>query len=70
MKEVIKGWVARDEDGTLYFHMKCPNRKVYEHINYWISNSDVFELDSDLFYDVEWTDGPLKATMTINIDDD
>ncbi len=61
----IDGWVARDENGTLWICSEEPQR----YSDWWIIDTDEEytkkELPSYLFPSVTWESDPLEVTITI-----
>ena len=52
--KTIEAWVARDKGGKLYLYFAPPRKYPRE----WLPNihTDYFEIDRDLFPDVQWSD--------------
>ena len=69
----IKGWVARDEDETLWFHYNKPHKARVQdsYVSNWIWNSvgHFRQLDSKqvlaMFKDLQWEDDPVEVEITI-----
>ena len=57
-KYKITGWIARDENGELYFHKHKPVRVTF--MSGWDS-SKFFEIDRDLFPDLKWENNPMRV---------
>lgn len=57
---VIQGWLARDENNSLYLYEKRP---VRDH-NEWIEETVIY-LDDDLFSDLTWDDNPIEVEIII-----
>lgn len=62
----IKGWVARDEDGTLCCFSKKPERMSNTIAGHFWFNEDAFELRKDVFPKLTWEDEPIEVELTIN----
>lgn len=72
---IVPGWVARNQDGTLYLFVDPRNmdsRKfvritIDENIGWWeLSGGNYVQLDNDLFPDVKWEDEyPTEVTIKI-----
>jgi hypothetical protein len=56
----IKGWVARDKDGTLYFHWEKPEREGDE----WLGFTGMSILGG-LLPDLKWEDEPIEVELPI-----
>ena len=68
MKEVIEGWIARDEDKSLWFHYVKPKRENEIEKTWWGSNDKTFRIydwDFPQFKDLKWEDEPRKVLITI-----
>ena len=68
-KTTVKGWVARDETGTLYFYKKEPKRvKPCDDYGYWDAQTydTPFEIDRESF-PIDWDDWPKEAELTIKL---
>lgn len=69
----IKGWVARDEDHTLWFHFAMPYRDHVEDAHYenkiWYSDGRFLQFDSkekcSVFKNLKWNDDPIKVGLYI-----
>lgn len=57
---VLSGWVARDENNSLYLYGKRP---VRDH-NEWIEET-VIILDDDLLPDLTWDSEPIEVELII-----
>ena len=59
----LKGWVAKDEDGGIFFHLdNKPKRRE------WFWNQSLFScfiLPKDSFPDLTWEDEPIEVTIEI-----
>ena len=51
-------FIARDYNGTLWFHMSKPSRNGWT----WQSKKYI-QLDEKLFPDLKWEDNPMKVTF-------
>lgn len=66
----INGYVARDKDGSLWFHYKEPHKENDIEETWWGSNDKTFEIfDSDFpqFKDLRWPQEPVKVQLTIHL---
>jgi hypothetical protein len=54
----ITGWIARDENGSLYFHVYKPARVTF--MGGWNSVKYV-EIDDKLFPNVKWENNPMRV---------
>ncbi len=69
----IKGWVARDEDHSLWFHFAVPYRSRAEEAQpengIWHSNGRFLQINSKgertIFRDLSWNDDPIEAGLFI-----
>lgn len=63
---VIQGWVARDNDGDLFFYTDKPRREnaVWDEPQYWIGEAYT-ELNTDLFPDLTWESEPEQVEIII-----
>lgn len=62
----IKGWVARDRDGTLFLYTSTPNMNRKRSCWYGPGCTTLFQED---FPSVQWSDPePTPATITIKIE--
>lgn len=61
----IKGWVARDKSGTLFFFQQTkPNR--HENGDYWVGDGHSFVLMNEaLCSKLTWEDEPIEVELTI-----
>ncbi len=60
----IDVWVARDEDGEIFFYRDKPIRDK----SFWydfFSEGSYFGLPRDFFPDVTWESDPLEVTITL-----
>lgn len=57
---VISGWVARDENNSLYLYEKRPVRDHDE----WVEETVIY-LDDDLFPDLTWDSAPEPIEIII-----
>lgn len=69
MKATIKGYVARDLDGTLRFCYYKPRRENEIEKTWWGSCDADFDIYDDtldsLFKDLTWDDEPVEVELTI-----
>ena len=59
----IKGYVARDKDGDVYFGTNKP--KWYEHFAMWCDFGDSIQLPSDWFPELKYTDEPVETELML-----
>lgn len=71
-KHKIKGWVAKDEDDAVFFHVKQPHREpmitlTNERIGIWQSYNERFRLSAldKMFPELTWNDEPIEVELTI-----
>jgi hypothetical protein len=58
----IKGWVARNKNGTLWFFLVVPQRGLIS----WVPlTANWFELDESFFPDLRWEDDAKKVELPI-----
>lgn len=58
----IKGWVARDSDGSLNIHKEKPSRwSIY----FWICRGGYLHIDKTLFPELTWESEPIEVELTI-----
>ena len=70
---VVRGWVARDEDDTLWFHHVKPRRmstkEAYYNCWVWYSASSSRQIESkrahSLFKHLKWDDEPVEIELVI-----
>lgn len=63
------GYVARDLDGSLWFHYIMPHRENDIKKTWWGSNDKAFEIfDSDFpgFENLTWKDAPVRVGFNIH----
>lgn len=58
---VIRGWVARDEDGNLFMYSTKPERIG----TMWMGEFANFDLRNNLFPDLTWDDEPIEVEIII-----
>lgn len=64
----IKGYVARDKDGSLWFHYRRPHKENDIEKTWWGSNDKsfrIYDFDFPEFEDVTWEGGPKKVELTL-----
>lgn len=68
----IKGWVAKDEDGAVFFHVKKPHREpmvtlANEKIGIWRCYNERFRLShlDKMFPELTFEDEPIEVELTI-----
>ena len=63
---VIQGWVARDDDGDLFFYNDKPRREkaVWDEPQYWIGKTQT-DLDPNLFPDLTWDSEPEEVEIIL-----
>ena len=64
----IKGWVARDESGTLNLYMKKPELIFSDALSkyYWRPVLERVPLKISLYPELKWKDKPIEVELTIN----
>lgn len=71
--EKVKGWVARDDDGTLAIHYEKPRRVCYYNNEIvldgtpwvWENEAGYGLLPVKIFPDLKWEDEPLEVELTL-----
>lgn len=63
-KAKLKGWVARDEDGSLRLFEVEPRRLEDKH-RWWDRDYQATDLDESEFPDLEWEDEPIYVKLII-----
>lgn len=62
----LKGYVARDKDGTLYFFQE--NKPYREAGGVWYENSPALggcEISPELYPELTWKDEPVEAELAV-----
>lgn len=59
----IRGWVARDKDGTLVWYKQKPERDIVNFDDVGIDEH--FSLNPKMFPNLKWEDEPIKAELII-----
>ena len=69
----IKGWVAKDEDHAVFFHVEKPHKELMrtldnEKIGYWKCYNERFRLSclDKMFPELTWDDEPIEVELTIS----
>ena len=67
MKTTIEGYIAKDKDGSVFFHERKPKRFNEDFINYWANGGQRFRLPEEIESNVTmvWKDEPRKVKLTI-----
>ena len=68
-KKKINGYVAKDKDGSLWFHYIKPHRENNIEKTWWGSNDKAFEIykrDFAEFDDLTWENEPIEVELIIN----
>ena len=62
----IKGFIARDKDGALFFHARKPKRHTAGEIKYWVNRGYRFLIPDewDVFLDVTWNGDPVPMELS------
>ena len=63
------GYIARDENKSLWFHYVKPHRQKACELGYWESDERVFQVyDSDFpeFKELKWQDNPARVGFQIH----
>lgn len=58
----IKGWVARDSDGSLTLCKAKPQRYMND---CWVNAEEYFPLGSQIFPELTFEDEPIEVELTI-----
>ena len=64
----MKGYVAIDKDGSLWFHYIYPRRENDIEKTWWGSNDKAFQIyhcNFPGFENLTWDDEPIEAELTI-----
>lgn len=61
MKRIYEGWLARDENGSLFVGQYKPNNDC----GYWCNMGENMQLKNSDFPEVKYEDSPVKVTMII-----
>jgi hypothetical protein len=64
----IKGYVARDNDDSLWFHFTKPHRENDIEKTWWGSNDKAFQIndfDFPLFNNLDWDGEPCQVELTM-----
>ena len=61
----IKGWVARDKDGSLWFHYSKPRRENDIEKTWWGSDDRTFQLFNIDYQDLKWESEPIEVELPI-----
>lgn len=67
--KTIKGWVARDKDGSLWFHYNEPHLENEIEKTWWGSSDSSFEIFDFIFpeyKDVTFEGGPVKVELSLD----
>lgn len=68
MKDAVEGWVARDLDGSLWFHYHEPHLENEIEKTWWGSSDNSFELyepNHPGFENVTFDGGPVKVKLVV-----
>lgn len=67
MRVTIEGYIARDNDGDVWFHEKEPKRYHEDFITYWQSGGFKCKLPEKFsrLLLISWSDNPRKVEFTI-----
>ena len=68
MSKTFKGYIARDKNGSLWFHYVKPRRENDIEKTWWGSNDkmfQIFDFDFPQFKDLTWEGTPCKVELTI-----
>lgn len=67
--ETIKGWLARDKDGSLAVYLYIKPYKAIGRDNipldYWYNNKPCIDLDENLYPEVTWNTEPKEIEVQI-----
>ena len=63
----IKGYVARDKDGALFFHVNKPMRYIEDNICYWADGGYRFLVPDKItgFIDIGWESDPIEVELIL-----
>ena len=64
----IEGFVARDKNGTLWFHFSEPKRENDIEKTWWGSDDrsfQIYDFDFPEYKDLTWEGKPVKAILTL-----
>jgi len=59
----IKGYVAKDKDGVVFFGTNKPN--WYEDMGIWCDFGENIQLPSDWFPELKYTDEPVETELML-----
>lgn len=67
MKTTIEGYIAKDKDGSVFFHERMPKRFNEDFINYWANGGVRFRLPEEIESSIQmcWKDEPRMVKLTI-----
>ena len=68
MSKTFKGYVARDLDGSIWFHYRKPHRENDIEKTWWGSNDKsfrIYDFDFPQFKDLTWEGEPCEVELTI-----
>lgn len=61
----INGWIARDDDMSLFLYSHEPERvMVHAWKGYWAGYS-ITKLDNSLYPDLKWSDNPRQVNLKL-----
>lgn len=65
----IKGWVARDKGGRIFFGQEKPHKLegARQGVGFWTGYGEFMELSSYMFPDLKWEDEPRKCELNIRL---
>ena len=66
MKVEKEFWIARDCDKSLYIYGEYPEKSSFM---YKIYSGNFLRIDSHLFPEVTWDNGPRKIKLTLELDE-
>lgn len=61
----MKMWIARDQNYCLFLHEEKPHLETYDTINEWVSDSNSYVLDGNLFPEVTFENSPQEVELVI-----
>lgn len=63
----MKMWIARDEDGKLWFHEKEPyiNKYAKKDDAFWSSDGEYYEVDQDFLPKITFENSPMEIEIVI-----
>jgi len=68
----MKGFIARDRDGALFFHSKLPKRFYKGELAYWVDGDYRFMISRTMEEGIDfelptWEDGPFEVELKFEL---